>query len=869
LSKGIKLWHEEYPFRLEFNDDIPLVKSINGTKTSRLSPLTNLTLNLLTSSKIDSNFIICIPFNTLRPIPLISYILADRTQNSVLVFSINNHHHNNYYLLKIRYGSKFAYMDYPVAKIRNKDLLIEPYAPKATHAFKRKIKEQIPYLLQKFLNTKQPKVLFYQNKDLKLISKMENIRYFNDLISNSHVNLNIKNIIFENIDFVIYNQYRYENFLKWINTCMDENNRYIFHISNPNYKLLNLLKEDFEANVLYFPYSFLKTNENLNKKNKEYFPEISKSKFYNAISKINLDNFQLYQKTEDTAFQIQPALIKGNLDSFFAKGMNLFKKIEWQDIQKELSPLIFKLKQLFFNAYKIVTIPSDFQVRYLDNEIGWRFYHIDRYLRNVLRTIKSSCISPNLEILTDIVLFLSKMVNELTECKRYGEDLSYSRIGKYYSLFDLLKHLNGEKIVIGVQTGEKSNTIDKLKRHDFNGDIRVYTFKHLARMVSDFSSYILLLPGPLLPSHFQILFKNWKKVQFIVYNGNNAKWVKDQIELIEKVDITKEEQSILYLAEVYKNLEGIRNYSVENDEMFKNFIKKKRILLDSELAQDQPETTTNITQILAYETKFKSVSITDLCRKFMKEDDKFREILIEEKTKSIVNKKQEEYAQRFYEETKGIDCSAQLENLNSGEKLIIPLDYHKKYMFFKNKDQIKVENGFPHAIPKNSFLILFGRDEKLSMSEFLKQAFEFEYDIDYDLIDEWQERLQSFYLNNYTTYMEFFKDFDRNFPKSISYNEFKNWVKGYVNYTKDPKHLFKLGELMNDPFFMDNYHLINQEGRKVQIFNMKLSRKLKKLIIQILGGNISWNTCSEEERLLLEKIENCIFKVENINIKSE
>ena len=55
----------------------------------------------------------------------------------------------------------------------------------------------------------------------------------------------------------------------------------------------------------------------------------------------------------------------------------------------------------------------------------------------------------------------------------------------------------------------------------------------------------------------------------------------------------------------------------------------------------------------------------------------------------------------------------------------------------------------------------------------------------------------------------------------------------------------------------------------IQAFNINLSRKMKKLIVQVLGGSISWNECSQEEQLLIEKIENCIYKGQNINIKSE
>ncbi|MBN1213838.1 MAG: hypothetical protein JXA99_00195 [Candidatus Lokiarchaeota archaeon] len=871
MSSGIQLWYKKYPFRFEHNADIPLIESHNGVEYSRLSPLTNLTLNLLTSTQANSNFIICIPSASLKPIPLISYIIAEKTQKSVLVFSTTDQHHNNYYLLKIQYGSKFVYMDFPVAKIIHKDLVIEPYFPWATHSFRKEVKKNIPFLLDKFLDGNQPKIMFYKDRDLKISSKMESIRFSNELVNNSfsQTDLNIKNIIFENIDYTIYNQYRLDNFLEWITTCMKNDNNYIFHVSNPNFKFLNILKERFSANLLYFPYSFLKTNETLMKKNHEYFSKISKVRHFDAISKINIDDIHIYQKSKENNFQIQNKLAKGNIDSFFAKGLNMFKTIKWNDVQKELSSLIFKLKYLYFSIYKLFTIPSDFQVKYLDNEIGWRYYHIDRYLVRVLRIINASCLSPNLEILTDIVIYLKKMIDELSECKRYSEKLSYSRIGKYYSLFDFLNKHQDEKCVIGVQTGEKSLTSEKLSYHKFGENIRVHTFKQLAHMIYDFSEYTLILPGTLLPNHIQILFKNWKKVLYFVYKGNNKKWVKDQIELINKIDLSKEELTIISLVEVYKKIEGIGDYSIERDEMFKNFLKKKRILLESNQSNTQKKEAKDIDQILTAETKLKSVSIADLCRNLMKSDPKFREALIEEKTKNFVGTQQKKEVKKFLETSENIDCNVILRNEINGEQISFQLDYRKKYMFFKKKEDIKVEISFPHAIPKQSYLILFGKDERLSMTEFLKQAFEFEDNIDYDLIEKWHGRLSSFYNKNYNNYKKFYNDFIHNYPDSISYNEFKEWIKGNVNYTNDPINLYNLGVLMDDAFFMDDYYSIHEEGKKIQKFNIRLSKKMKKLIIQVLSQNITWSSCSQEERLLIEKIENCIFKVENISIKKK
>ncbi|MEJ2251892.1 MAG: hypothetical protein P8Y97_19815 [Candidatus Lokiarchaeota archaeon] len=169
---------------------------------------------------------------------------------------------------------------------------------------------------------------------------------------------------------------------------------------------------------------------------------------------------------------------------------------------------------------------------------------------------------------------------------------------------------------------------------------------------------------------------------------------------------------------------------------------------------------------------------------------------------------------------------------------------------------------------KGHYLILFGEEKKSSISDFLREAFEFEENIDYDLIEEWQSRLASFYLKNYCSYRDFHRDFEKNYPNCISYNEFREWIKGKVNYTQNPEHLKFIGQLMNDSFFMENFRLINLEGRKIHIFNIRLGKKIKKLVRNVLEREFSWNDYSEEERLLIEKIDKCIFKILNISKNS-
>jgi len=190
-------------------------------------------------------------------------------------------------------------------------------------------------------------------------------------------------------------------------------------------------------------------------------------------------------------------------------------------------------------------------------------------------------------------------------------------------------------------------------------------------------------------------------------------------------------------------------------------------------------------------------------------------------------------------------------------------------MYFNNKNDIMIEYGFPYSLQKDSFLILFGEFDKLSATDFIKNAFGLEDDIDHDMVYKWKGALSKFYFDNYKNYSKFYNDFKASCNSTISYNEFKKWVKGEVNAPLDPENLNYLGQVMNDSFILENFEFICQEGRKIQKFHIRISKLLKKLIVQILKGKIERKECSFEELGLLEEIENCIFKIDTITLSNK
>ena len=512
-------------------------------------------------------------------------------------------------------------------------------------------------------------------------------------------------------------------------------------------------------------------------------------------------------------------------------------------------------------------IPREFGVKYFDSEQNrWSYPPLEYYLEIAYYLIKRHSTAPTFDYLVSILTYLSKMVFELSECERYNEPVSYTRKAKNCALCEYLESNIGDNIVIGVQAGEKTLIHRKVEQVSNNGLVKIATLRQIARSLKNFSDHTLLLSGFLLPNQFQILFKPWKEIRFFVYKGKDHRWVKKQIKLIDQIDIEKEEQTFRYLAEIYTDILGVPESQIPQISLFKNFIDKKRKYLKAEGGQEEISKT-NDTSLSILDTQVSISSVTYIVRQIMKSNKVFSEIISAEKVKSVVKRYyQKSYEnQKLTEDSESFKCVAKLENEISGEIQTIRLDVKKKYLYFNNTETVKIESHFPHSLREGQYIILFGK-RKESISDFVKDAFGLEEDIDHDLITEWQGRLAEYYLTNFNKYKKFHAEFIENTPSTISSVQFNNWIKGNTNYTLEPLNFYYLGEFMRETFFTNNYKLICEEGKKIQKFNQKLSKKLKKLVVKVLNNTISRGECSPDELLLLDNIENCIFKIVNIQI---
>ena len=267
-------WYEYFPFRFEHKGDVPLCSEdfeLNIKSKSKLSPITNLVLNIISIPNDRSNYIITVPSSILRPLPLMAYILATKSKGSVLVFSNYKVHYNNYHLIKLDY--QFIWNKIPAGEIKKNSIYVDPLIPRhAKKSYKDQIPQYIPLFKKRFLDSNYSKILFCHSKNLRFNSSIEDVFVGTEnILSKSNItDLGIKTVIFENLDKIVYNNYLFEVFKVWIDELKNKGIQFIFHFANPDYKFLADMKNYFSCYVMYFPYSFLKSNEHLMEKNKHY-----------------------------------------------------------------------------------------------------------------------------------------------------------------------------------------------------------------------------------------------------------------------------------------------------------------------------------------------------------------------------------------------------------------------------------------------------------------------------------------------------------------------------------------------------------------------------------------------------------------------
>jgi hypothetical protein len=841
------LWYEKIENLKAYNPEKNQAPDyIVISEKENLSPLTNFFLNTFINT-INDNIIFAIPDTILRPIPIIAYMYANNLKKSVLIFSQKaDHcssknpidiHYKNYYLLSTIY---YLFLNIPIGIMSENSVDAKLYLPRGSRQFKKKYAKQLNEILLKEDN---PKILLSSDEnDNRITDVIEDIN--TDELTQMHFEekIDIGMVIFENTDRFVYSDYSLNHFLEWVQRLIDKKVKILFHFSNPNSKYIDIIKEKTNSFALVFGPTLLRHNESLKNASMHYFgKELSKNE-WSIISRYNVDNNNFYRYITDIS--ITQPLCSGNIDYHYAKIKSINERIDENSLVNKRQ--YYTIIDLSLRIFNLSINPSLYKQKFFDPIKGWQYYSIPFLLKRYLDLISDES-STNYELLSDLVSELLCIYYELKECKRYGEKESYSRIAKDYEMISLtnqeLNSIDNYHMIIATYTAIERNIlkgeIDKKLTSD---SIEIEYIDRLVKKSDDRSNTILFLPGPLRLKNISELMRPYHKIIILSYQGNNNNIVKSQIELFNILSDSSNEKPLAYLKQLYEHLH------IRKDGLFKDY-SKKAIKEEPHKHGIINETDNNTsTDILS-----KISSIVAL--------PKFTNLKIMENELGHIEQKITE-----------IEHDTELEDSTSANSMVLTLlkiddnsIVNKKffvdntYLYLKNLEA-DIEELFPMEFKTGSYVILLDNNEKKTMLDTILEIFNLEDSVDKHLINLWKKSIMKFIEEKRISYSEFYKRYKEN-GGDKEYQTVRSWSKGYMIGPQSKNDLRIIGKITDNDEILDNYEIIFEEMEYLRNIHRLTGRRIKKVIKEIIKGNINKSNLSYEESLLYDQIKNGIYKI--------
>jgi hypothetical protein len=838
----MKRWYELNPPIYTYNPQLK-VNPENVELSNNLSPLTNFFLNAFVNAIDERNLIIAIPDVILRPVSIAMYLYAKLKTKSAVIFGGENtcdFHHKNYYLLN-QHPGEYLFYSVPQGFISEEGIEAKVYLPRAKRDFRQRY---IQHLEKNFLDSHNPKILVSQD-DRKIDFVIERLVTDERAFYNP-ITIDIGLIIFENIDRFVYSQYSTELFLKWLSP-LDREIRFIFHFSNPESKFIKTIKEATNSLVVPFGTSILRTNVELQRKSIEYFRKIFEDERKGElINKYNIDREYLYKNI--TSVEIVE-LRAGNIDYHVDKAREVLSRVDENEIKNK--KLYYTVKSLLYKLPNLIINPSKYKEPYGDNFVRWGRYTIPRLLGMLRERIPEED-KGNIVFLEDLISEVYCVYSELKECRRYGEGKTYSRIAKDYKVLEIIekacKEENGNKIVIATQSPSERNilegNIDDLK---LKNEVDVETIHQTNMTPFDCPKATLVLPGRIYMKYLSILLQPFKKIIILAYEGENYNIVKEQIELFYTYSFEQEETLMSYLEEIYNFL------GVPRDTLFRDYLRRREQSVEEEV-QTQPEGEGREAELL---DRLREIVETEPRYKHYKEyEDEISKIEgiiteIEEKETDI------EKIGPFYK--------VSLRKMDETQIISKLLPAEKTYIYLEESGEI--QEGSPRNLKRGFHIVILDNDERKTLLDLIIEIFDLEQTVDKYLIGLWKERLMQFIEKYELSYADFHRLYIGNEGKR-EYQTVLNWAKGNVFAPEDPNDLLAIGKILKDAEIIEDYQAIDREVSKLRIRHRIIGRKLRKIVKEILRGEIDISKLSYEEYTLYAKIEKGLYEVVKIEMRN-
>lgn len=818
----------------------------NVELSGNLSPLTNFFLNVFVNAIEERNLIIAIPDVVLRPLPIVSYLYAKQKNKSVVVFTIaRDLHYKNYHLLYQQPGGYFSFF-VPMGFISEEGIEAKVYLPRASREYRR---GYIQHLREYFLESPEPKILLSQ-EDRMVDDIIKKVVIDEKTFDNVEVGIDTGLIVFENVDRLVHSHYSIKPFLKWIFPLLDRGVRFIFHFANPESKFIQIIKEETNSLVVPFGTAMLRSNAEIQRKSIEYFRNIYEDDERRAelINKYNIDREYFYENITSVEI-VEPVLKAGNIDYHLKKAKEVLSMIGENRIKNK--KLYYTVKSLLYMLPNLVINPSKYKKLYEDDFVGWRYYTIPHLLEMLRERIHEEN-EDNIVFLEDLVSEIYCVYAELKECRRYGEEKTYSRIAKDYQIFKTIGNAQngGNKIVIATQSPfERRILEDDISGLHLENGLEIGTVHqvNLSTKELDYSKATLVLPGPVRMKYMSVLLRPYEKITVLAYEGENYNRAKEQIDLFYTYSIEHEENLMVYLEEVYNFL------GVPRDDLFKDYLKRREQSVNEEV-QTHPEDKDKETELL---DRLREIVETEPYKHYKKYEDEIAEV---EGIITELEKKETEIERRkagtFYEVV--------LRGMGETQMIRKLLPAEKTYIYEENGE---IQEGSPRNLKPGFHVVILDNDERKTLLDLIFEIFDLEQSVDKYLIGLWKERLIKFIEEYDLSYANFYRLYKGSGGKR-EYQTVLNWAKGNVIAPEKTNDLLIIGKILEDAEIIEDYQVMDREVSKLRNRHRNIGRKIRKIIKEMLKGGVDTTKLSYEEYALYERIEKGFYEVIDIRLQN-
>ena len=349
-----------------------------------------------------------------------------------------------------------------------------------------------------------------------------------------------------------------------------------------------------------------------------------------------------------------------------------------------------------------------------------------------------------------------------------------------------------------------------------------------------------MLPGVIPEVFTSELFKPYKKIIILSYEGKNYKFIKEQLDN-QLGNILEEKQYMDYLKEILEPFD-----EVEDNEIFKDFDER------FDLIEFEEEEITQDPEIIEQEIEEPDANIFNI-------DLDLKEYMGEwEKSKSNLGVDlSNEINQKNYD-----SISFRLKNINTNDLVIKKLPVNKSYLTFNNIHNIDNATELkPSEFSSGDYIIIIDNDEKKSLLSLIIEFSNFKSLINMSLVEYWKLEFLNYVDSNNLRYNEVYDLYCDN-GGDKTYQAIMRWCKGEVIGPKEAIDLYIIGKMIKNEFIVDNYRSMFQQIQLLRKSHAIIGKKLKKMIKSILTDEyLDVSSLNEAEYLIYESIQNGIYQI--------